>query len=573
MKKDFSETTEFQNGKILTFNNSVETYRKLTEERAKKDDLTGALSIALSGLKKKVTLEGLEDVATIYSDLGLFSLSNRYWFIYLSRAPKEKLGFCYEELGINSFYLNDFPLFEYYFHKKYETDGYISRENIDPEIVEFFEERAPDKSLYRVVYPTERVDSKSLLKNLKRALALVDFTSARKYLEAMTDDSEEKKEGLKDLAVAYFLAGMEEDTIKANKEYIEKFGDDVSIYCNLTELYRLNGDMDKSSYYYKKALATPVTDPDVYLKLATCAFEKGEDKNASIYFEKAIKDDLFEIEVLTLYGISLINSGEYQKAYDTFSKAYRLDPTDIDLKFYTKLARQILDGDREKESFLPLDYSGELPDKIKAERKDIINALSENIKNKNLFRDENLLDAVKWGIMDGNPVVAQQCITILTSVDSPKGYEILSDFLVDERVNDKVKEAIVFVLVLSGEKSKISIAVRNFFTKVKIGRPASEKSPDGILFFVSYALAFSKLVSAGSEWLNKLLSSANKVYLKLKGKISLGDFTREEVASLMMYLIKLPFLSGEREVCSVFHVKQDRLKLLIDIYKGKEKND
>lgn len=573
MKKDFLGTTEYQTCKILAFDNSVERYRKLTEERAKNDDLTGALSIALAGLKKKITLDGLFDVATIYSDLGLFSLSNRYWFSYLSRAPKERLGACYEELGVNAFYLNDLTLLEYYFHKKYELDGYISRESIDPEIAEFFDEPSMSKSLYRVVYPTVRADNKVLLKNLKRGLMVGDFATARKFLDAICDDADEKKEGLKDLAVAYFLAGMEEETINTNKEYLETFGDDASVYCNLTEFYRINGNLDKSGYYYNKAISTPVEDPDVYLKLATCAFERGEHKNASIYFEKAIKDDLFEIDVLTLYGISLINSGEYQKAYDTFSKAYRLDPTDIHLKFYTKLSNSILKGDTDKQRYLPLDYSGKLPKEIELERTEKIRELSKNVINKNLLRDVELLDVVKWGIYDGNPVVAQQCISILTNTGNARGYEILSDLLIDERVNDKVKEAIVFILVLSGEKNKISIAVRNFFTKVKIGCPVCSKTPDGVLFFVAYALVFSKLVSAGTETLNKLLSISNKVYLKLKGKIGLVDFSREEVASLMMHLIKLPFLSGVKEVCSVFHVKEVRLKQLIEIYKGKEKND
>ena len=574
MKKDFSATTELSNGKVLRFNDSVETYRKLTEERVKKDDLTGALSIALAGLNKKVTLEGLEDVATLYADLGLFSISNRYWFYYLSKAPKEKLGLCYEELGINSFYLNDLTLLEYYFHKKYELDGYISRDNLDPEIAEFFDEHSlSKKSLYRIVYPTEKADVKALSKNLKKTLLVGDFGTARRFLDAMPIDSLERKEGLKDLAVSYFLTGREEKTIETNKEYLSLYGDDASVYCNLTEIYRIKGDLDKSGYYYQKAISTPVDDIDVYLKLATCAFERGEHRLASNYFEKAIKDDLFEIDVLTLYGLTLINSGEYQKAYDTFSKAYRLDPTDIDLKFYCKFTASIISGDREKESYLPLSYSGELPEKVKTERKNKINELSEFVKNKNVFRDQEILDTLKWGIMDGDPVIAQQCITILTSTDNPKGYEILSDFLIDERVNDKVKEAIVFDLVLSGEKNKISIAVRNFFTKVKIGRPVCSKSPDGILFFVAYALAYSKLVSAGEEWLNKLLSISNKIYLKLKGKVHLGDFTREEIATLSFYLLKLPFLSGEKEVCSIFYVNSDRLKILIDLYKGKQEND
>ncbi len=573
MKKDFLTTTESNEVKILSFNNSAEVYRKITEKRVEKEDLEGALICALSGLEKKVTAEGLEDVATLYADLGIFALSNRYWFKYLSKAPKEKQGFAFEELAVNSFYLNDLTLMEYYFHKKYELDGFLSRETLDPEIAEFFEENINDKSLYRIVYPEEKIDVEAVYKKFKKALTALEFDTARAYLNAIPEDSEQRKNGLKDLAVAYFLFGKDDEMVSVSKEYLQHFGDDASVYCNLTEFYRMRGDDDKSGYYYQKAISTPTDDVEVNLKLATCAFQRGEHKTASNYFDKIIKDDFYDVQVLTLYGLTLINSGDYQKAYEILSKCYRLDPSDINNKFYVKVAKQLLNGDREVESYLPLSYSGEMPEKVKQKRIEKINSYNGNPKNRNLFKDKELLDAVKWGICDGDPIIAQECIGILTSTDEKKGYLMLSDFLIDERVNDKVKEAIVFVLVLSGEVNKISIAVRNFFAKVKIGKPSSEKQPDGILFFVSYALAFSKLVSAGDKWLDKLLPIANKVYVRLKNKISLGDYSREEVACLMIYLLKLPFLGKLKDVCSIFHVKEERLNLLNDIYKGTSKND
>ena len=82
--------------------------------------------------------EFYEKIAKVYSLMEQYEMSNLYWFRYLYYAPKDKVSMCYEELAINYFYLDNLWASGYYFHKKISVDGFVSKQDIDPEIIDFF---------------------------------------------------------------------------------------------------------------------------------------------------------------------------------------------------------------------------------------------------------------------------------------------------------------------------------------------------------------------------------------------------------------------------------------------------
>ena len=107
----------------------------LTISRAKRQSHVSLLSA------RNIDPENLgviTDIADLYADTGLLELSNKFWFLYLNKAPKEKRALAYEELAINYFYLENFWASSYYFHQKLSVDGFISKEGLSQEIIDFF---------------------------------------------------------------------------------------------------------------------------------------------------------------------------------------------------------------------------------------------------------------------------------------------------------------------------------------------------------------------------------------------------------------------------------------------------
>ena len=83
---------------------SVTAYKKLADIKADKGDFIGALGLYMTALNcNKNDYTAVADVADCYADMGLLELSNRYWFKYLTVAPKDRQAAAFEELAINFF--------------------------------------------------------------------------------------------------------------------------------------------------------------------------------------------------------------------------------------------------------------------------------------------------------------------------------------------------------------------------------------------------------------------------------------------------------------------------------------
>ena len=112
-------------GKILSVTDHLKKYIKKADECAEKEKFLSALGFCFSALSIKRTSETLSAIANVYADMGLYELSNKYWFYYLEKTPEKNCGRAYEELAINYFYLSNFTMSGYYFNKKIEYECWM----------------------------------------------------------------------------------------------------------------------------------------------------------------------------------------------------------------------------------------------------------------------------------------------------------------------------------------------------------------------------------------------------------------------------------------------------------------
>jgi len=301
--------------KVLRFDN-VSTYLKIADERAEKEDFFGALGFLLSA--KSLAPENLKvtvALADLYSDMGLLELSNRFWFEYLDKAPKENYAMAYEELAINYFYLDNFWASGYYFHKKLEIDGYVSKEGLSQEIIDFFSGEEQRKGAYRIAYPFDRADYSYQLKKAKHAIALGGFEEGDKILSSIPEEClDENTAG--DLAVCKFMSDKLDEAEDVCRASLERHGVNVTAFCNLSTVYDMKEDFDNSDYYYRKALEIRKGEQGEAYKIATCAIEREDHQTVLDCLNTILIDRPYELAMRFFYGLAFVNIGNFQLGYE-----------------------------------------------------------------------------------------------------------------------------------------------------------------------------------------------------------------------------------------------------------------
>lgn len=557
--------------KILQFTRREKTYLKLAEERAERGDFTGALGFLFSAKDLEETPEVLSAIADVYSEMGALELSNKYWFKYIDKVQEDKLAVAYEELAINLFYMENYLASSFYFHKKLMMDGYISKEGIDQEIIEFFSGEEYRKNSYYLAYPFDKADYSYTAKRAKRALAGGGFDEAISLINSIPIPCR-NEEVLGDLTIAHLMNEQYDEAADVARSSLAMHGDNVTAFCNLSTVYDMKEDKDKSEYYYKKALEYRKGEENEEYRIATCAIEREDHSTVKACLQKIVEERPYDVVMRFFYGISLINLGEYPSASEELLKVYKTDPYDMVFEYYAKLALGLKDGRVKELSFNKIRYMKLLPEQVEKEYKKMISDLTANPQKAcSAIKKPNVIKVLEYVLRSADKDVARQAVYLLSTVYSPQARELLKQALSDNEVQTGVKRVILYAMVINGCKENLSIVDRNFYFKCKAKKVACEKDKDAGLFLSAYALCFSRMVFYGVEDLDKIASSANKVYSKLKDVITEAEVSNDELAGLILSIAGIEKLSGDNEVCGIFDIEKKKLGLLKSIYKGEKK--
>ena len=566
--------------KVLQFENSTERYRALAGKKFEAKDYSGALSLLFTALKNHKSIEVLADIADVYADMGLYEMSNQYWFLYLARAPKNKKGVAYKELGINFFYMDNYLVSGYYFNLKIKTDGIMGQDSLPEEILDFFSPESKDsliKSSYRVVYPVDRTDYSATIREAKRLIAHGYFDKVEELLKNIPEYSPYYKEALDNSAVAVFINGETEKAKALNKELIDRYGDSVLASCNLSSIYNELDDSDKSRYYYQKAKTIKPQDLDEVYKLAICALEQDEPLVGARYLKKVLSERDCDINTRYLYALALMNGGKFSLASEELTEVLRLDPTDKTAKYYKQLAEKLIENGAIADKYLPLKYEGDVPEFEKKERKKLIKELMvcSPKQAKERLKSLDVFEAVEWGMEKAEEKIAQMCVYIFANIEKDGYKQVLLDKLMDTEFSAVLKRMIVYLLVLGGYDKKIGVVNDYFYMEIKPKKFAflGDSQYKG-LFLSSYAMAVSKMLFTVPEGFEKISYSANKLFLKLQSlpEDVLETLKEEEIAALMVKDARVIDSDKTGLIKELFKITLERWQEVLNIVYG-EKND
>ena len=555
--------------KILQFTKDHNRYRKLALERADGGDLTGALSLLYTAKSIKEDYEVVMDIADVYADMGLLELSNKYWYKYMDIAPKEKVSVAYEELAINFFYMDNYLASSFYFHLKITTDGQITKEGLSPEIIDFFSGEEFKRDGYRVVYPYNLANYNLETKRSKHALAIGAFEEAKKSLSVIPD--ERKTEEISgDLAVAYFMTDDLDGAEKVCRDSLKLHGDNLTAYCNLSTVYDMREDFDNADYYYKKALENEKGDKGEEYKLATCAIERLDHPTVKRCLEKILEERPHELTMRFFYGLTYLNLGNYQRAVDELAKAYRLNPDDLITEYYLKLAKEFEAG-RGDDNIFPLEYVKELPKKVQKDYSEKINSLAERqLKIKQEMKKADVFNMVKWGLFYGEEQTARSAVYLLATIFTQESKKVLLDALMEPDFSGEIKRTIMFVLLMKGYRRKFGLVTSNFCVKVRPRKLLLERVEDAYTaqYVGAYALCLVRAVFFDADCTDKIAHVTDKIFVKLKDKISPSDVTDDELGALILSECKFKWCKTDGEIVRLFGIDKQKLEYLKGLLKG-----
>ncbi|MBQ9756784.1 MAG: hypothetical protein IJV99_04215 [Clostridia bacterium] len=556
--------------KVIRFERNAKTYVGLAEERIDRGDLVGALGFLFSAKEVEPTYEVFMTIADVYAEMGLLEQSNKFWFYYLDKAPKDKLSVAYEELGINYFYLEDYASSSYYFHLKLTTDGFVSKENIDPEIIEFFSGEEFRKNSYRIVYPYDKADFSYDAKRAKRALAGGAFETAIEIYNKIPVECR-TEEMASDLAISYLMNEQPDMAAEVARDSIARHGENVSAYCNLSNVYEMKEDQEKSKYYYQTALSMRKGEENEVYKIVPCAIEQADHQTAKECILQILKDRPYDVSMRFFLGIAHLNLGENEKAYDAFSQALRIVPNDGIYRYYANYALNLKDGLYSNGFGDRLRYLHLLPETQEKMMQEKINELAKNLqKVGSALKKKQVREMLELALRYPDEV-SRQAVYVLVCANTPVSIGLLKDALMDTEVNLVTKKYIIYTLVLNGVKDKFSVVGMNVFFTCKPKTLAFEKVNDNQsnLYLSAYAWALSVVSFLGVEGIDKLAKTTNKVYAKLKGVVTDSEATNEELAGLIVHLSGIKNFETYEILNKFFHIERKRFELLLKLYKEK----
>ncbi len=562
------------NTKIIPFEKDINRYIRLATMRIENKDYLGALTFLFDGEKVCKNYEFYEQIARVYSLMEQYEMSNLYWFRYLYYAPKDKASMCYEELAINYFYLDNLWASGYYFHKKISVDGFISKQDIDPEIIDFFSGEDAKKYAYRIVYPYDKADYSLEKTNARRFIRAGNFKESIVELEKLPYPCHDEQT-LDDLAVAYLMLDDYENAEKTAREHLKRKGDNLNAYCNLSTIFDMKKDGENAEFYYQKALALYNDNDDDCYKIVSPAIERKDHLTAKMCFERIIKDRPYDFTMRFFYAQALINLGDYEKGLKELKKAYLHNPKDFVVEHYINIAKKLNLGSDIEAKMLPFAYYKELPKKCQTAYKKKINELAKNPQNISVqIKKDETKKMLTWGLIFGKDSLMKECAIILSYCDKKVFKELALNVLLNPDVSADAKRLLAYALTIAGIKGKMAVVAGSYYSEFSLKKLLCEKHEASRIYISAYALCLSRMLFYGVDDFTNMVNATDRLFFDIGNKVNSDEVTNEELAGLILAESGYENFSESKFIVSVFDVDKEKLQKLINIAeKAKKERD
>ena len=431
------------------------------------------------------------------------------------------------------------------------------------EIIDFFSGEELKKGSYHIAYPFNQADYSYKAKMGKRSLSMGDFAKAVETFNSIPKECW-TEEIAGDLAVAYLMDDMLDQSLVVSRESLAMHGDNVTAFCNMSTVYDMKEDYEKSEYYYKRAVECCKGAKNEEYRIATCAIERVDHKRVNECLEKILKERPFDLTMRFFYGISFLNLGNIKDAKEQLLFIYRLNPADPIFKYYAKFVASL---DCDSKVGNRFKYLKVLPEEIEEEYKRKIEKFSNNVdKISSVLKREENREIIEWGLRSMDKDVARMSVYVLASAFTPYAKNTLFDLLLDTEVESMVKRVVIYALIVAGHTKRFSVVDNSFYFTVKPKRLKCERARDGGLYLSAYAVCLSRIAFYNLPDVDKISSVVDKVYKRFSGVITQAEVSNEELAGIILWACNFKNFTQHGEIARIFDISSKKFELLKNIF-------
>lgn len=556
---------------LLTFEKNNSQFNiKVARKRKESGDYVGALSVLFDVYNQnRKDIDVIAEIADVYFLMGLYQTSSNFLLKMLINAPESKKAKIIEQLALNSFHRGDFGATKHLIFENFTKGHGISDDLEDEDFLDFLSNLPNRRSKYYLAYPFDKADYSERKEKARRAFLSSMFDYAKDVYEKIPKECLDA-ESYSIYAMTLFALEDEEKAISILRQAIESLGENVTLYCTLSNLYRMKGDKEKGEYYYKKAKEISTGKEGEESDFLGCAIEYCDYEKSKECLSILLKDRPYDALLNFFYGLTLINLGEFEEGKKAVFLASKIHSEDRSYSFYAEYVVKVLSA-KDKDKYLPIEIVKDFPASFRKRYRKTVEKLKPfSEETDKLDKKQDVLDALFWALDSGEEELIKKSAIILCSSNSKKGEDYLKDVLLSPHSNDDVKRFIVYALVICECKGDIYLICGNVPRRIKRRKLIFSSKNNGMEYLSAYGLALSRLIFVHERGADRLAFNANKVYKALNGKVKEGELNVLELAVLMIDACNCSNFYSYPEICEIFKVDMEKLKVYKDIIKGEK---
>lgn len=499
---------------------------KISDERAAKGDLVGAISVLLNDcLYSKRYCIVYKKLGDLYVKSGDCAYALFNYLKYIELCPKNMRPEAYQSAGIACIKSGRDKLALDFFNEQLLAskggECFYSDEVAD--FLSCIEEKEK-KPKFKVI---DKTGAEELFENGLKAFYFDNYDLAIEYFSKIPKESKFYEKALFDLALSYSAIEENEKAIKKMDEYFKNYSPTVSQYCtciNMLSFLATKGEVSqkKVTNYFNKLYKVKIKDNSDYFEIAQLIVSNTEDYDRVLfYINRYLENDPFDDEALFIKGMSLLLSGKTDGGIASIKKAYLLT--------HNCKYKYVLEKQREIENENSGDY-GEIvyyPHILLQDYVDLINGYIDGCLNVNGITESDLLDLIKYAKIINLDEFWRLVIGLLRKGEKKFFNEAFADVLLCDNVNVDVKSCIIEELVLKGFEGERGILFTDFYSRIHLFSSAYFKTQ----FFKE---AYSYTCGRFPVMINKAFIEQAKVFEENFCESGI-NCTKEELAGAAFY--------------------------------------
>lgn len=440
---------------VYNYNFNSDFYLNLYDKYKEQDNLVKAIEY----LNEAIRLDDKEslkvELASIYSDMGQFDMSNDVCYEILQKNPRNK-----QSLAILSSNFADKKNYRaaYFYFAKYDN-SYL--EEIS-DVLAVETEQEYKRIGFKLVWSKGLKDCTKLQEDAEFLITMKDYDQAIKALKKIPSNSKQFIWAQKMLVFCLYMIEDYEYALDIINEILKLKQADISM---LAVAYNISVEVNKGEdvhKYINLMLSLKCENFDEILKLCYCLMDAKRYRDVIAHSKKHLIKYPYNDKLMILQASAYYMNEDRRKAKNILRQLINLYGERTYAKYYLDSLNlnESCDGG--------IAYSVPI---ARALKNNIVieNCLADSKKFKKEFNNNiKFRNILKWRLdNDSDDEYSKMLVTRIGLIDNQSAGEFLESILVDEGISAETKIITLYYLMQIIKKNKISIVHDNYFRLIK----------------------------------------------------------------------------------------------------------